>query len=215
MPPRADASRSQRFRYEYGAEPLHLLATVASLAVALYAILRIFEIPNTAGILLWLAAAIVAHDFIAMPLYSALLRVAEETTEATVRPRRLGLLALNHVRIPVAFSLLLLLLSFPLIFQIDETRYELTTGLDLDRYLGNWLLITAALFAGSGLLYALKLRRRGARAPIIGRGARQLPAPEPSRAATLAARLVLAVGAVFAAWVLALAVYGVLAAFPL
>ena len=133
MPPRADASRSQRFRYECGAEPLHLLATVASLAVALYAILRIFEIPNTAGILLWLAAAIVAHDFIAMPLYSALLRVAEETTEATVRPRRLGLLALNHVRIPVAFSLLLLLLSFPLIFQIDETRYELTTGLDLDR----------------------------------------------------------------------------------
>ncbi len=46
---------------------------------------------------------------------------------------------------------MLLLISFPLVFQIDEPRYELTTGLDLDRYLGNWLLITAALFAISGL----------------------------------------------------------------
>ena len=65
------------------------------------------------------------------------------------RRGRRALLTLNHIRIPAAFSALLLqLISFPLIFQIDEPRYELTTGLDLDRYLGNWLLITAVMFAG-------------------------------------------------------------------
>src|SRR4051794_33698294 len=104
MPPRHDASRSQKFRYEYGAGPLHLIAVIASLALALYAILRIVEIPSTGGILLWMGAAIVAHDFIALPLYSLFLRVAEEGADAAMPTRRRALLLLNHIRIPAAFS---------------------------------------------------------------------------------------------------------------
>ena len=150
-----------------------------------YALLRIFEIPSTAGILLWLGGAIVLHDFIALPLYSLLLRVSEEVTDAAVHPRRKALIALNHIRIPAAFSLLLLLISFPLVFQIDEPRYEITVGLDLDRYLGNWLLITAVLFAGSGLLLALKLRGERAERPMMTRESRRPPAadaePGPGR----------------------------------
>ncbi len=216
-PPRADASRLDRFRYEYGAEPLHLLATVASLAIALYAILRIFEIPSTAGILLWLGAAIVLHDFIALPLYSLFLRVAEEGADAAIEPRRRALLALNHVRIPVAFSAVLLLISFPLVFQIDESRYRLTLGseLSLDRYLGNWLLITAALFAISGLIYAIRLRSKRSKRPMSVRPSRRHPVEPPNRALLFAARGVLAIGALFALWVAALAVYGLFNAFPL
>lgn len=202
-----------RFRYEYGAEPLHLLATVASLAVTGYAFLRIFENPGTGAVLLWMGGAVVAHDLIALPLYSALLRVAEEGAEAAVRPRRRALLALNHVRIPAAFSLLLLAVSLGLILQLDEQRYQLTTGLDTDRYLGNWLLITAALFAASGLAYALKLRRGGARRSLLGeRPASWTPPPSASRRPLrIGARLCLVVGALLSAWLAALAAYGLLA----
>lgn len=222
MPPPRDASRLDRFRYEYGAEPLHLLATVASLAIALYAILRIFEIPSTAGILLWLGAAIIAHDFIALPIYSGFLRLAETSTDALVRPRRRALLTLNHVRIPVAFSLLLLLICFPLVAKIDERSYALTTGLNLDRYLGNWLLITAVLFGVSGLLYALKLRGTGGgRRPMLPKadagGVASPPAPSsgPGRVAVILSRSVLAIGALLALWVAALAIYGLFASFPI
>lgn len=221
MPPRYDASRSEKFRYEYGAGPLHLIAVIASLAIALYAILRIFEIPSTGGILLWMGAAIVAHDFIAMPVYSLFLRIAEEGVDATVRPRRRALLTLNHIRIPAAFSAVLLLLSFPLVFQIDEPRYRITTGLDLDRYLGNWLLITGVMFAVSGLLLALKLRSRAANRPMIGSpppasaGKPVDPPPPPPRWLAWAARGTLALGALLSVFVFALAIYGVFNSFPI
>jgi hypothetical protein len=220
MPPSTDASRSEKFRYEYGAGPLHLIAVIASLALALYAILRIIQIPSTGGILLWMGAAIVAHDFIALPLYSLFLRVAEEGVDASVRTRRRGLLVLNHIRIPAAFSAVLLLISFPLIFQLDEPRYKLTTGLDLDRYLGNWLLITGVLFAISGLWLALKLRSRAADRPMVGVRAKaaatpQGPPPAPPRGLVWGARATLAVGALLSLFVIALAIYGVINSFPI
>jgi hypothetical protein len=230
MPPKYDASRAERFRYEYGAGPLHLLAVLASLALALYAILRIFEIPSTGGILLWMGLAIVAHDFIALPLYSLFLRVAEEGVDATVRPRRRALLTLNHIRIPAAFSLLLLLISFPLVFQIDEPRYELTTGLDLDRFLGNWLLITAVMFGVSGLLLALKVRTRAANRPMSAppSGEESLGTNSSSEVASriedpIDAPLALRIGAKFTLgglalltlFVAALAIYGVFESFPI
>jgi hypothetical protein len=218
MAPRSQSPRSRmdRFRYEYGAEPLHLLATLASLAIVAYAFLRIFENPSTGAVLLWLAGAIVFHDFLALPLYSAFLRVAEESTDATVRPRRRGLLTLNHVRVPAALSLLLLLVSLGLVFQLDEQRFQLTTALDTDRYLGNWLLITGVLFALSGLLYALRLRGGRADRPLIGHRepGPPPPPPEPGRALRLASRAVLAVGALLALWVAALVIYGLIASFP-
>ena len=218
MPPRHDAGRSQKFRYEYGAGPLHLIAVIASLALALYAILRIFEIPSTGGILLWMGAAIVAHDFIALPIYSLFLRVAEEGADAAMPTRRRALLTLNHIRIPAAFSALLLLISFPLILSLDEPRYKLTTGLDLDRYIGNWLLITGVLFAVSGLALALKLRSRAAERPMIGARTRkpaELPPPPPPVALRWAARGTLAAGALLSLFVIALVIYGVVSDFPI
>ena len=216
MPPDHNSSRGERFRYEYGAGPLHLIAVLSSLALVLYAILRIFEIPTTGWILAWMGAAIVAHDFIALPIYSLFLRVAEEGAEAALPTRRRELLTLNAFRIPAAFSAVLLLISFPLIFQIDEPRYELTTGLDLDRYLGNWLLITAVMFAISGIWLALKLRSRAADRPMIGikRAEYTEPPKPPGRALRWAARGTLAAGALLSLFVIALAIYGLFASFP-
>jgi hypothetical protein len=212
-----------RFRYEYGAGPLHLIAVLASLALALYAILRIFEIPSTGGILLWMGLAIVAHDFIALPLYSLFLRVAEEGVDATVRPRRRALLSLNHIRIPAAMSLLLLLISFPLVFQLDEPRYGLTTGLDLDRFLGNWLLITAALFGVSGTLLAFKIRTRAQNRPMVAAPPPRAPGAEDKVDDRVDAPLALRIGAritlgalgALTLYVIALAIYGALESFPI
>ena len=132
--------------------------------------------------------------------------------------RRRALLTLNHIRIPAAFSALLLLISLPLILSLDEPRYKLTTGLDLDRYIGNWLLITGVLFAVSGLALALKLRSRAADRPMIGASTRK-PAelrrrPPPPAALRWAARGTLAVGALLSLFVIALAIYGVVSDFP-
>lgn len=227
MSPPVDPTPDERFRYEYGAAPLHLIAVVASLALAAYAFLRIFENPSTAGVLLWLGAAVILHDLIALPIYSALARIAHTATEAAVAPR-LALLALNHIRIPAALSLLFLLVSFPLVLGLDADGLEATTGLGAERYLGNWLLLTAVLFAGSGLLYALRMR--GYSPPGLGpAGGGEEPPRTPGRSTNsvhrtenvdrlawrLAARAVLALGALVAAIFAAAAIYGFVSAFPL
>jgi hypothetical protein len=206
-------STRERFRFEYGAEPLHLLATLASLALVGYALLRVLELPAPGAILLWLGVAVIAHDLIALPLYTGLARIAAAGAEGLLRPRRLALAALNHLRVPAALSLLLLLISFPLVFELGSERYELITGLGTERYLGNWLGISAALFASSGLLLALRLRFGNVRRPMIGVEARA-PEPDPPRppgqALRWAARLTLAALAGLTAFVAALAIYGLL-----
>ena len=216
-----ESSRLDRFRYEYGAEPLHLIATLASLAGAGYAFVRIFENPGTGAVLLWFGAAVVLNDLLALPLYSLLGRIAEETAELSVRPRRRMLLTLNHVRIPAGFSLLLLLVSFPLILGLDRSGYESTTGLDTDRYLGNWLAITAVLFAASGLHYALQLRRRNVDAPMLrvperrAAAAAEPPAQAPvGRGWRVASRVTLGLLALLGLWVAAAAIVGLLTSFP-
>jgi hypothetical protein len=162
----------------------------------------------------------VLHDLVALPLYSLLGRIAEETTDLAVRPRRRMLLTLNHIRIPAGFSLLLLLISFPLVFEVDPDGYALTTGLDTGRYLGNWLAITAVLFTISGIHYALRLRSRNVDAPMIHRASRRpsdasTPAPTPPGLGwRIGARLTLGLLAVLGAWVVVAAVGGLITTFP-
>ena len=48
---------------------------------------------------------------------------------------------------------------FPLISGQVAGRYASATGLSADGFLARWLLLTAALFGGSALLFVLRLRR--------------------------------------------------------
>ncbi len=139
-----------RLRRAYGAGPLHLLSTLAALALAAYAFGRIFDGGQPWNVVLWLAGAIVAHDLIAFPLYTALNRIALGR-----RPR-----AINHVRVPALLGGLAFLVYFPLILGLGGGRYERATTLSQDVYLGRWLLLCGVLFAASGLLYAVRARRR-------------------------------------------------------
>ena len=149
-----------RFRSAYGGSPLHLLAVLASFAIAGYAFLRIVESPSALGTLVWFAGAAVAHDLIAFPLYSALNLIAHRTVEgpddAWEERRRVPLI--NHIRIPAFLSALALLMFFPLILGLDATNYEKDAGLSGDVFLTRWLGLCAALFLGSAVIYAVRLR---------------------------------------------------------
>jgi hypothetical protein len=203
-----------RFRYEYGAEPLHLIALVASLLLCAYALLRITEIPGGGRILIWLAAAALLHDLVALPLYSALFRITGGAADRAIPDRTARLLALNHVRVPAAVSLLLLVVYSPLILRLDSERFQGTTGLGVDPYLGRWLLLSAALFLASGVIYAVRLRRSRADRPAAADAAPR-PIPPAGGGGTggllgAAAAAVLALGGLALAWVVATVIVGLL-----
>ena len=133
----------------YGAGPLHLLSHLAALALAAYAFTRIFAGVQPWNVVLWFAGALVLHDAIAFPLYTALDRLALRS-----RGR-----AVNYVRVPALLSALSFIVFAPLILGLGDGRYERATTLSQDIYLGRWLLLCGALFAASGLLYAVRARR--------------------------------------------------------
>jgi hypothetical protein len=148
------------FRREYGAGPIHLVAVVASMAVAAYAIARVFDVVGQPWrVMLWLLGAVVAHDLVLLPLYSLLGAIAAGAIVSQGRRSRLRIAALNHLRVPALLSGLLLLVWFPLIARKAPGTFRHASGLDVDVYLDRWLLATAILFAGSALLFALRVRR--------------------------------------------------------
>jgi hypothetical protein len=148
------------FRRVYGAAPLHLLALLASTAVAVYALSRVLDLvgdPNR--VVLWIGAAIIAHDLVLFPLYALVGSVAARLIVPEQHRTRLRIAALNHLRVPALLSGLLLLVWFPLIAAKAPRTFMRSTGLDVDVYFGRWLLVTAALFAVSALLFAVRARR--------------------------------------------------------
>lgn len=137
----------------YGEGPLHLLLMAASFALAGYAGVRLLA-GDTWGVIVWFVGAALVHDLVLVPLYAGADRLLCRT--AGRRPD-----LVNFVRVPVFLSGLLLLVWFPLITRQAE-RYEPASGLSLAVFLGNWLLITAALFSVSALwlvVRTLRLRR--------------------------------------------------------
>ena len=155
-----------RFRSLYGADPLHLLALVASLLIAGAAIAGWFQsFPGATAvkIVAWFLGAIVAHDLVLLPLYSLLDRIA-------FGPRQLGLprrgpgraSEVNYLRIPALLSGLLFLVFFPEILRLGDQAFFSASGLHQRPFLARYLLISAALFALSGVAYAVKLRRASA-----------------------------------------------------
>lgn len=158
------------FRRRYGASPAHLLLLLCSFALALYAGLRLFE-GDALGVALWFFGAAVVHDLVLLPLYAAADRAAQAlAARRGGRDRGTHIPWINHVRVPVFVSGLLLLVWFPLILRTAE-RYEKSTALPVEVFLGRWLLITAGLFAASAAVLAVRTAwaghvRQGGRKPM-------------------------------------------------
>lgn len=145
-----------RFRERYGARPYHLLAHLVGLAIAAYAIVQLLGQKHWINWLAWFLAAAILHDLVLLPLYSAI----DRANHHTVHRRLTRVPLINHVRVPALISGVLLLIYFPLILGFADAGYLSATGHHPSGYLRNWLAITAALFAGSGLIYAVRLWRR-------------------------------------------------------
>ncbi|WP_030313433.1 hypothetical protein [Streptomyces sp. NRRL B-3229] len=142
--------------------PFQLLLLAASFALAGYAGVRLLD-DDWFGVALWFVGAALLHDLVLLPLYAALDRAL--LRGLGTRRERAG-----YVRVPAALSALLLLVWFPLISGMVESRYRSATGLPGDVFLARWLLITAVLFGGSALLLVLRLLR-----PRVRRAAKQRP----------------------------------------
>jgi hypothetical protein len=130
----------------YGAGPLHLLAHLALLPLAGWAVLQILDGRSAARIVLWLVAAAVVHDLVVLPLYSGADRAARAAAGS----------AINYVRVPAALSLLMLTVFWGTIAGRGEGAYRAVSGLSFEGYAMRWLLVSAALFAGSAALYGLR-----------------------------------------------------------
>jgi len=138
----------------YGANPLHLAAHLAVFGISAFAIAQILDGGVVTNFLIWFAGAALLHDLVFLPLYSVFDRVAVH----------LRVPHINYLRVPALVSGLLLLVYFPLILVRADGNYVRSTGHHIEDYGRNWLLVTAALFAGSALLY-LARRIGGGRAP--------------------------------------------------
>jgi hypothetical protein len=152
-----------RFKLRYGSSPLHLVAHAAAFAIAAYALAQIFRGGAAVNFIVWFAGAAVLHDIVFFPLYSALDRFARRGTR--YRARESGVPVINYVRAPALISGLLLLVYSPLILRLADRTYFDASGHHIEGYARNWLLITAALFTGSAVLYAVRLRRGARRKP--------------------------------------------------
>jgi Kef-type K+ transport system membrane component KefB len=138
----------------YGASPLHLAAHVAVFGVSAYALAQILQGGMIENFLIWFAGAALLHDLVFLPLYAALDGLATRVNRSAV----------NYLRVPALISGLLLLVYFPLILVRADGNYLRSTGHHVEHYTRNWLLITAALFAASGVVY-LARRIGGGSAP--------------------------------------------------
>lgn len=126
---------------------------------------RVFGVSGWKGILLWFALCVIGHDLIGWPIYTAADRVLIRTQQRHPGRRESLIPWVNHVRVPVVISGTLLLMFFPLIFRLSQTRYTDYTGLNENAYLANWLAVTAVIFATSSIIYLVRLglsRRRRA-----------------------------------------------------
>jgi len=168
-----------RFSAIYGSHPLHLLTMVSGFALLGY-ILATFK-PDT----LWNPGtwwqSIIAHDLLLFPLYA----LADRALFARIgrraardRSSRPKVDVRNYIRVPAAGAGLTLLIFLPGIIEQGAPTYQAATGQTQQPFLGRWLLLTAAMFALSGLSYATRLaaaRRRSVNRP----GSEEELSPQP------------------------------------
>ncbi len=161
-----------RFRTVYGSNPLHLLTLIAGFALFGYVLATVKPVtlwnPDTwwQSILVWFAAAIVAHDLVLFPLYALADRILVATSR--IRPRsKVSIPALNYIRVPALGAALTLLVFLPGIIEQGAFTYQAATGLSQEPFLGRWLLLSAGMFGVSAVVYGVRLAlsRRAKRPP--------------------------------------------------
>jgi hypothetical protein len=159
--------RRPRLGLRYGAGPLHLIALLASFALAAAAVVGFLDRPgDVVGVLIWLGAAAVLHDVVLLPFYSLLDRLSVGWL-ARSRVRHAGLPSRSvnpvpYIRIPAVLSGLLLLVFFPVILGLGRHAEFVASAIAEHGYLVRWLLVTGVMFIISGAAFAVVCARAGA-----------------------------------------------------
>ena len=156
-------SRPTLFTRYYGSHPLHLLTMLAGFALLGYVLitLRPAALWNPGiwwqSVAVWFAAAVIGHDLVLFPLYAladAVLARLSGRQSAPVTPK---VPIRNYIRVPALGAGLTLLIFLPGIIEQGAETYRAATGQTQQPFLGRWLLLVAAMFAGSAISYAVRL----------------------------------------------------------
>jgi hypothetical protein len=184
MKPRPERLVLRAWRRFYGENPLHLLAMLGCFALVGYVVSFVYEDPGVTALLIWFVGAVIAHDLVLYPLYA----LADQPVVFARWARRRGpdrrpplVPAINHVRAPVLGSLVLGLIYLPTITRHGEDALRFTSELNAAGIYRHWLLITAALFLGSAVVYAVRLGRAVRRGVPPPRDAVTEPVPRSRR----------------------------------
>jgi hypothetical protein len=109
------------------------------------------------SIAVWFAAAVIGHDLLLFPLYALADRVMSTRLSRPRSHRHPKVAARNHIRVPALAAGLTLLIFLPGIIEQGAPTYHAATGQTQQPFLGRWLLLTAAMFATSAVIYAARL----------------------------------------------------------
>jgi len=137
-------------------ESVQLLALLACFALAGYAGVRLLS-GNPIGVGAWFIGSAVVHDLLLFPLYAGL-----DAVLVTLLRRRpalatvAGVRWLNYLRVPAVISGVLLLVWSPLILGLPTAIAEASGG-PAPPLSAHWLAVTAALFATSALVFAVRI----------------------------------------------------------
>jgi hypothetical protein len=129
--------------------PVAVVAHVAALGLAGWALVQLLGLGGRAHIVAWLLGAVIVHDMLLWPAYTAADRAAR-------RGQRVRWA--NYVRVPLGISALLALVFFPVMLGKGEAAYGRVSGRGWDGYALRWLAVSAGLFALSGAVYLIRSR---------------------------------------------------------
>lgn len=136
----------------YGDSPVHLLAHLVLLPLAVWAVLTYADFRGAGAALVWFIGALIAHDLVLLPFYSVLDRVV-------VKARLRGIRVVNFVRAPAFVSASLFLAFAPMILREGYSTLAFVSGREPEGYTTRWLLATAILFGLSALALAVQVLR--------------------------------------------------------
>jgi hypothetical protein len=169
------------FRRHYGASPLHLVAFIVSIAVTGIAAKGWLDEPaiSIRYILIWFVGAIIVHDLVLVPLYTAFDRLGLAATygshgrpadngsaeQGTAEPAPTHSPGWVYVRVPLILSALLLLVFGAEILREGNATFHVASGHTQDVYLSRYLIVVAVLFLLSGLAYVRSSARASSRMP--------------------------------------------------
>ena len=143
------------------ANVVRALAQLALVLFAAYAASQVFALTSTdrLNFVLWLLVGAILHDAVLLPAY-ALTDLLARVVLAENALRRVPLV--NHVRFPIVFSGVLLLVYLPSILGRGDGNFRRVSGkLPAVEPLEAWLWITAAAVVLSAVVYLVRFASRG------------------------------------------------------